>query len=121
MHPNFAGHGVYTYEIYRNLQWMLVGWKLPLSAQGTLTSSLFSPSSSPTLASFRKDGRTGEGIFFSSYDGTGWTPAAQVQSVATSTSPTLASFNGKLYMAWKGSGRDPKIWWSLYPRSVPTA
>jgi hypothetical protein len=43
----------------------------------------------------------------SSYD---WTPAAAVPNAASSGGPALATFAGKVWMAWKGEGTDTRIY-----------
>jgi len=53
-------------------------------------------------------------IWFSSFNGSSWTPQQFVSGVATSCGVSLAVFNGKLYMAWKGMDADERIWWSSY-------
>jgi hypothetical protein len=47
-----------------------------------------------------------------SADGVNWSPQAQAPSGATSTSPALAAFNGKLYAAWKGEDNDESLYLS---------
>ena len=54
----------------------------------------------------------GEEIFFSTTDGTTWSPKATVPDAATMNAPTLASDGyGAVYIAWKGA-TDNRIWWS---------
>jgi len=54
----------------------------------------------------------GEDIFFSTTDGTTWSPKAAVPDAATMNAPTLASDGyGAVYIAWKGA-TDKRIWWS---------
>jgi hypothetical protein len=35
-------------------------------------------------------------------------------SVGTSVGPSLAVFNGRLYMAWKGVSNDQGIWFNYF-------
>ena len=45
----------------------------------------------------------------------GWAPQQQVPGVATSVGPSLALYQGKLFMAWKGVlDYDQGIWWSTF-------
>ncbi|WP_375758700.1 M12 family metallopeptidase [Corallococcus exercitus] len=43
----------------------------------------------------------------------GWSDQRQVPGVGTTSSPALAVFQSRLYLAWKGSG-DQHIWWSSF-------
>jgi hypothetical protein len=40
-----------------------------------------------------------------------WLPPQPLQQWSTD-GPALAAFNGRLYMAWMGSGGDLDLWWS---------
>src|SRR5262249_17079916 len=58
------------------------------------------------------------GIWWSSFDGTNWSPQQQHPQAGTSSDPALAVFNGRLYLAWSGP-LDPfspasGIWWSSF-------
>jgi hypothetical protein len=53
-----------------------------------------------------------EGIWWSSYEGKGWSEQQIVPGVATSVGPALAILNGRLYMAWKGATGDESLWLS---------
>jgi hypothetical protein len=53
-------------------------------------------------------------IFWTSFNGTAWSPQQQASVVGTSSGVSLAVFNGKLYMAWKGSQADQSIYWSVF-------
>jgi kumamolisin len=58
-------------------------------------------------------------IWWSTFDGTSWAPQQQVPGVLTSSGVSLAEFNGKLVMAWKGSSSDgtpfdERIWWATF-------
>jgi len=81
---------------------------------------------SPALAHFNgrlyviwKGVGNDESIYFASMgtDGT-WSTAGSsaspptIPNTGTSTSPSLAAFNGWLYAAWKGSGSDQKIYYA---------
>ena len=55
-----------------------------------------------------------QGIWFSSFDGNSWAPQQNVANVATSVGPSLAVFNGRLFMAWKGMDNDQGIWFSSF-------
>jgi hypothetical protein len=46
--------------------------------------------------------------------------AQNVDGVGTSAGPALAGY-GPVYMAWKGFGADPRIWWSAFDGSSWTA
>ena len=45
--------------------------------------------------------------------------AQNVDGVGTSAGPALAGY-GPLYMAWKGFGDDPRIWWSAFDGNTNT-
>ena len=58
-------------------------------------------------------------IWWSTFDGATWAPQQRVPGVWTSSGVSLASFNGRLYMAWKGSATgnvpfDERIWWTTF-------
>jgi hypothetical protein len=46
--------------------------------------------------------------------------AQNVDGIGTSAGPALAGY-GPLYMAWKGFGDDPRIWWSAFDGNTWTA
>ncbi|MFD7770924.1 matrixin family metalloprotease [Streptomyces sp. NPDC059787] len=52
------------------------------------------------------------GIYFSMFDGNGFTGQINVFGVGTSQGPAVCSFGETLFMAWKGSEADNTIWWS---------
>jgi Pro-kumamolisin, activation domain len=61
-------------------------------------------------------------IWWSTFDGTNWASQQQVPGVLTSTGVTMAEFNGRLFMAWKGSFTDgtpfdERIWWTTFDGS----
>src|SRR5947209_3424239 len=39
-----------------------------------------------------------------------------ITGVGTGVGPSLAAFNGRLYMAWKGAGIDHDIYWNYLER-----
>jgi hypothetical protein len=51
-------------------------------------------------------------MYWSTFNGSNWSDPQDLGDRKTSTSPTLAGFNGKLYIAWKGpaEGRDDMYW-----------
>jgi hypothetical protein len=51
-------------------------------------------------------------MFYSSYDGTAWTPQALIPGTGSSAGPALTSYRGKLFAAWKGVLGDEGIYWS---------
>jgi hypothetical protein len=53
-------------------------------------------------------------LFWSTFEGNNWSQQHGLDDRGTSTSPTLAQFNGRLYMAWKGVGDDPRLFWSTF-------
>jgi hypothetical protein len=58
-------------------------------------------------------------IWWSTFDGTNWAPQRRVPSVLTSSGVALAEFNGRLFMAWKGSFEgaapfDERIFWTTF-------
>ena len=57
-----------------------------------------------------------------------WAPTQQLRGVATSVGPSLATFQGKLFAAWKGMNNDEAIYFSSFAnnawvnqRSIPNA
>ena len=58
-----------------------------------------------------------DNIWWSSFDGFTWSPPELLADRQSSTSPTLATDNDQLYMAWKGIG-DDNIWWSSFDGNV---
>jgi hypothetical protein len=51
-----------------------------------------------------------QNLYFATYDGTQWSAQTQIPGVASSVGPSLASYGGKVYAAWKGKGSDtPRI------------
>jgi hypothetical protein len=84
-----------------------------------------STSNSPSLAVFNgklymawKGSGSDEHMYYNYFDGTNWSPEQQVSGAtvvpATSARPSLAVFNGKLYMAWEGSGSDYHIYYNYF-------
>jgi hypothetical protein len=53
-----------------------------------------------------------QGIWWSYYDGTNWSPQMKIPDRGTITSPALAAYGGRLIMAWRGTNDDQGIWWS---------
>ncbi len=58
-------------------------------------------------------------IWWTTFDGTNWAAQQQVPGVLSSSGVTLAEFDGKLFMAWKGSFTDgapfdERIWWTTF-------
>jgi hypothetical protein len=49
-----------------------------------------------------------------SHRGTSWVPQVNVSGVGTSTGPSLAVFNNRLFMAWKGVDGDQGIYFSSF-------
>lgn len=67
-----------------------------------------------------------DGIWHAIYDGSTWAKSCSVPTpAATSARPSLAVWNDglgqKLFMAWKGSNGDERIWHSTFDGSVWTA
>jgi hypothetical protein len=60
-----------------------------------------------------------DNIWWSSFDGTTWSPPELLADRQSSTSPALAAVNDRLYMAWKGIG-DDTLWWSSFDGCVRT-
>ena len=72
------------------------------------------------------DQNNDQAIYWSSFNGTNWTPQKHLAGVGTSYGPALATFGNHLYMAWKGASNDQGIHWSSFdrtnwsaPRNVP--
>jgi C1A family cysteine protease len=64
-------------------------------------------------------GLTGDdGLYHASFNGTSWTPQAEIPNVKSSVGPSLAVFDGKLYAAWKGMNSDERLWFSSYNGST---
>ena len=53
-------------------------------------------------------------VFFSSFNGSAWTPQQQVPNILSSSGVSLAVFAGKLYMAWKGTLGDQGIYFTHF-------
>jgi subtilase family serine protease len=53
-------------------------------------------------------------IFYSSFNGTTWTPQQMIPGIGSSSGVSLAVYAGKLYMAWKGVLGDQGIWYSSF-------
>ena len=51
-----------------------------------------------------------QGIWRNTFDGRSWTAQHRITGVGTSVGPSLAAFQGRLYMAWKGAGLDHHIY-----------
>jgi hypothetical protein len=47
-----------------------------------------------------------------------WASQQRVPNVGTSEGPSLAVFNKRLFMVWKGVGDDPGIYWSHTERGL---
>ncbi len=78
-------------------------------------------STRPTLAEF--DGKLvmawksshDEQIYWSSFDGNGWSTQVAIPGRSTSHAPALAGFGNRLFMFWKGSGNDTRIFYATLP------
>ncbi len=47
--------------------------------------------------------------------GNGWDQSVDpVPDAGSSAGPSLAAYNGTVYMAWKGVGGDPGLWWAKF-------
>jgi hypothetical protein len=57
-------------------------------------------------------------VFFSSFDGTSWTPQQQVTGIGSSTGVALTVYDGKLYMAWKGILGDQGIYYTHFDGKI---
>ena len=57
-------------------------------------------------------------IWTSTFDGTTWTAQQMVAGVGTSVGPSLAVFNAKLYMTWKGIDGDDRVFYSSFNGSA---
>ena len=55
------------------------------------------------------------GIYSTTYHASSnsWAPVVSTGPFGTSHGPTLAVYQGKLFMAWKGTGSDTSLWWSM--------
>ena len=53
-------------------------------------------------------------VFFSSFNGTSWTPQQQVPGISSSTGVAIAVYANKLYMAWKGILGDQGIYYTHF-------
>jgi len=53
-------------------------------------------------------------VFYSSFNGTSWTPQTQISGIGSSGGVALAVYAGKLYMAWKGVLGDQGIYYSSF-------
>ena len=53
-------------------------------------------------------------IYWTRDMGAGWEGQRRISDVGCSTSPALATVNGRIYMAWKGYDDDTGIYWSVY-------
>lgn len=53
-------------------------------------------------------------VFYSSFNGTSWTPQQQVPGIGSSTGVALAVYGGKLFMAWKGVLTDQRIFYTAF-------
>ena len=59
-----------------------------------------------------------QALWFASFDGNAWSGQGQVPGVASSVGPSLASFGGKLYAAWKGVTGDQALYYSSFDGSA---
>jgi hypothetical protein len=53
-------------------------------------------------------------MFWSSFDGTRWSPEQQGVGNGTSDGPNLAVLNARLFAAWKGVPNDTRMFWSSF-------
>ncbi|HXY88784.1 MAG TPA: metallophosphoesterase [Candidatus Acidoferrales bacterium] len=53
-------------------------------------------------------------LWYASYDGSAWSPQAQIPGVASSVGPSLAVFNGELYAVWKGKSDDVRLLYTSF-------
>lgn len=53
-------------------------------------------------------------VWFSTFNGSTWSPQQQVPGIGSSTGVALAVYNNKLFMAWKGILSDQGIYWTTF-------
>jgi hypothetical protein len=56
-----------------------------------------------------------EQIYWSTFDDTNWSAQAAIPGRSTSHAPALAAFGNRLFMFWKGSGGDTRIFYATLP------
>jgi hypothetical protein len=54
-----------------------------------------------------------QNIWYLSFDGTAWSPAAQIPNSQTAATPALATFNNTLYSVHRG-GNDTNLWYAAF-------
>jgi hypothetical protein len=61
------------------------------------------------------EGDSDRRLFYAINDGTGWSPQTPLSDRASNYGPALATFRDKLYMAWRGSSDDQRLFWATFP------
>lgn len=46
--------------------------------------------------------------------GSVWTPPTRLPEAESEVEPCLTTYRGRLYAAWKGAGRDERLWWTSF-------
>ncbi|MEP7340892.1 MAG: matrixin family metalloprotease [Acidobacteriota bacterium] len=106
----------------------IYGWppQIPLTDQGTTDRPAMGLMSESDFAGFHATlymawtGVAGDsGIYWSQFDGNGWTPQENIPDIGSSHSPSLTSVPAAdgsarqgLFMAWKGADDDQSLYWS---------
>jgi hypothetical protein len=67
-----------------------------------------------------------ETIYYSTFDGSSWTPKQPIPNAASNDGPALILFRNALYAAWRGPGEDERIYYSwfdgtLWVQPIPLA
>jgi hypothetical protein len=91
--------------------WAGAGHVIP-GAASTIQPALVMFNAFPVLCF--KGGTNDGGIYSATYDlnGSKWSPVVHTGPFGTTCGPTLAVYQGQLFMAWKGDGSDTDIWWA---------
>ena len=91
------------------------------STQGEVNLFYYTPMDLSPIYMAWKGVSNDQGIWFNYYDRNNWISTSpctfrqrKVQGVGTSVGPSIMLYNGRLYMAWKGTSNDQGIWFNSF-------
>ena len=61
-----------------------------------------------------KGGSDEHTIWYSTFDGSCWSPQQPIPNATSNDGPALVFFQGAIYAAWRGSGDDERMWYASY-------
>jgi len=103
------------YANFDGATWTRIG-NIPAPAQTSArpATAVMNVQGSQKLVAAWKGPYDEENLWYSTFDGTVWTPQQPIPNAKSSDAPSLTTLNGKIYAAWKGPDEDEKIWLATF-------